>query len=290
MVCTAGGKSPMHMESLGLCPLSPCSRAESIASYTRGTAPYCWLFVEFPFHWRVSAACADIPFILRIHACIPRLEGSLALSSCSIKSCQTDEWMNELVSSGNQEHFSTCQELWGIAAGRPLGLYGNKSVWHINSCRIYEREGKRSWMPHDLEGVCWRWWLPAGQPRMHLGHISCLALEVTGVGNSPCYLFLTLADILGKNKITTMAGSQWGRLPNEGQSLCPKELLSATIKTEEQLSGRKMMLYRVLCLAWAMSCFLGFFRTWDLSSRNSHKLKTINTLSISVLLPSGPVL
>lgn len=117
--------------------------------------------------------------------------------------------------------------------------------------------------------------MPAGQPRTHLGHISCLALEVTGVGNSPCYLFLTLADILGKNKITTMAGSQRGRLPNEGQSFCPMELLSATIKTKEQLSGRKLMLSRILRPAWAMSSFLGFLGLGICQVGDSHKLKII---------------
>lgn len=130
--------------------------------------------------------------------------------------------------------------------------------------------------------------MPAGQPRMHLGHISCLALEVTGVGNSPCYLFLTLADILGKNKITTMAGSQRGRLPNEGQSLCPMELLGATIKTEEPLSGKKVMLSRILRPAWAMSSFLGFLGLGICQVETLINLKSSKPLSNSVLLPSGP--
>lgn len=61
MECTAGGKSPMHMESLGLHPLSPCSSVESIL--TQGGQLHTVVYsLCFPFTG-AHVARAGIPFI-----------------------------------------------------------------------------------------------------------------------------------------------------------------------------------------------------------------------------------
>lgn len=122
------------------------------------------------------------------------------------------EWMAQLASSGNQEHLSTCQKFWGIAVGWSAVCMETKVIMTYKlPSHLWKRREETmnaSWLRGSVlkvTGAC-------SVAKATSGTYQLLGPEVTRVGNSSCCLLLTLADILGKSKITTMSSSQWGKL------------------------------------------------------------------------------